>query len=336
MADSSSPSTQIDGESTTKPTGGCHSSTNLNQNEISTNFLITTHKLNGTNFLQWSQSVTLFIKGRGKIGHLNGTTTEPAITDPSYNTWEIENSMVMSWLINSMEPSIGRSYLFLPSARALWDAVKDTYSDVGNSAQLYEVTTKMRDAKQGSKSVTQYFNDLMALWMECDLYYDFEWKCSADHARFLKLIEKDRVFQFLAGLNKDLDEVRGRILGRDPIPTPREVFSEVRREESRRTSCSAPTSPLSSLLPWLPRPLPKPKFEPMTHGNLANLTILSVITVINRGTLGRSVGPYMASPQSYHRARRLPEKVSLWLLQPLHGLLHLPLRFFPLIKFINC
>ncbi|RDY13292.1 hypothetical protein CR513_01814, partial [Mucuna pruriens] len=37
---------------------------------------------------------------------------------------------------------------------------------------------------------------------------------------------------FLAGQN--LDEVRGHILGRKSLPTIREAFSEVRREESRR------------------------------------------------------------------------------------------------------
>lgn len=36
---------------------------------------------------------------------------------------------------------------------------------------------------------------------------------------------------FLAGLNKDLDEVRGRVLGKVPLPTLHETFAEIRREE---------------------------------------------------------------------------------------------------------
>ena len=39
---------------------------------------------------------------------------------------------------------------------------------------------------------------------------------------------------FLAGLNKDLDEVRGRVLGKTPLPTLRETFAEIRREEARQ------------------------------------------------------------------------------------------------------
>ena len=35
---------------------------------------ITTHKLSGLNFLRWSQSVKLFIRGKGKLGYLTGAT----------------------------------------------------------------------------------------------------------------------------------------------------------------------------------------------------------------------------------------------------------------------
>jgi hypothetical protein len=38
----------------------------------------------------------------------------------------------------------------------------------------------------------------------------------------------------LAGLNIDFDEVKGQVIGRQPLPPLNEVFVEVRREESRR------------------------------------------------------------------------------------------------------
>lgn len=45
---------------------------------------------------------------------------------------------------------------------------------------------------------------------------------------------KKRVFDFLQGLTKELDEVRGRILGLKSLPSLKEAFAMVRREESRR------------------------------------------------------------------------------------------------------
>ncbi|XP_041009638.1 uncharacterized protein LOC121253694 isoform X3 [Juglans microcarpa x Juglans regia] len=72
------------------------------------------------------------------------------------------------------------------------------------------------------------------LWQELDLSFEEEWKCTGDSVRYKKRLENERVFEFLVGLNQDLDDVRGRILGRRPLPSTREVFSEVRQEENRR------------------------------------------------------------------------------------------------------
>ena len=47
-------------------------------------------------------------------------------------------------------------------------------------------------------------------------------------------MENERVFEFLTGLNRELDDVRSRVLSRQPLPSIREVFFEVRCEESKR------------------------------------------------------------------------------------------------------
>lgn len=44
-------------------------------------------------------------------------------------------------------------------------------------------------------------------------------------------MENDKLYEFLAGLNRELDEVGGRILGTNPLPSLSEVFAEVRREK---------------------------------------------------------------------------------------------------------
>ena len=45
---------------------------------------------------------------------------------------------------------------------------------------------------------------------------------------------KERIYDFLARLNRVLDEVRGRLLGIKPLRPIEEVFAEVRREGSRK------------------------------------------------------------------------------------------------------
>ena len=208
-------------------------SRNLNES-MSFPMQLTGHKLNGKNYLEWAQSIKLVVDGKGRLGYITGETKEPEKTDPTWKTWKSENSLVMSWLINSMEVSIGRTYLFLPTAKNVWDAVRETYSDLKNSSQIFELKTRLRQTRQGDRAVSEYYNEMKALWQELDLCYEDDWACITDSVRYLKRIEDDRVYEFLAGLNKSLDEVRCRILGRIPLPSIREVFSEVRREEGRR------------------------------------------------------------------------------------------------------
>ena len=136
---------------------------------------ITSYKLNGKNYLQWSRSVQMVIRGRGKIGFLDGSLTKPSSTDPSYSTWDTQNALVMSWLINSMEENIGSLYLVHSTAKVIWDKVKVAYSDLDNSAQLCELRDKARDLKQGSMDVTEYYTTLTKLWQELDLFEPNDW-----------------------------------------------------------------------------------------------------------------------------------------------------------------
>ena len=207
---------------------------------------ITSYKLNGKNYLQWSRSVQMVIRGRGKIGFLDGSLTKPSSTDPSYSTWDTQNALVMSWLINSMEENIGSLYLVHSTAKVIWDKVKVAYSDLDNSAQLCELRDKARDLKQGSMDVTEYYTTLTKLWQDLDLFEPNDW-CSECIVKYAKLVEKTRTYDFLAGLNKDLDDVRGRMIGIRPLPQIEEVFAEVRREESRRKiMLGDPRSPIQS------------------------------------------------------------------------------------------
>ncbi|KZV22300.1 hypothetical protein F511_17902 [Dorcoceras hygrometricum] len=213
---------------------------------------ITTHLLNGRNYLQWAQSVKIVVCARGKLGYLTGDLPPPATTDPAYPTWLADNSIVLAWLINSMETNISRRYLWFQTAKEVWDAVRRMYSDLGNTSQVFELRSKLKEIKQGSNTVTHYFSDLQELWQELDLFLEESRMCAECSGHMRRTIERERVFDFLAGLNRELDDVRGRIVARDPFPSTDDAFSEVRREELRRKvmlpdSSSSEVSALASI-----------------------------------------------------------------------------------------
>ena len=74
-------------------------------------FPISSHRLNGNNYLLWSSLVFMFVSGKAKDEYLTGEITPPKPKDASYRKWKLENNMVKSWLINSMVNEIGENFL---------------------------------------------------------------------------------------------------------------------------------------------------------------------------------------------------------------------------------
>ena len=85
----------------------------------------------------------MYIRGRGKIGYLTGETKELEKTDPSYALWDVENSIIMAWLVNAMEEEISVNYICYSTAKELWGNVSQMYSDLGNYSQIYELQQKI-------------------------------------------------------------------------------------------------------------------------------------------------------------------------------------------------
>ena len=91
----------------------------------------------------------MYIQGRGKIGYLTGDTKAPNSNNATYATWDAENSMVMAWLVNSMDEDIASNYMCYPTSKELWDNVNSMYFDLGNQSQVYKLQLQLRETRQG-------------------------------------------------------------------------------------------------------------------------------------------------------------------------------------------
>ncbi|GFY96524.1 alcohol dehydrogenase 1 [Actinidia rufa] len=166
------------------------------------------YRLNGKNYLKWSQLVRTTLKGKGKASHLLGTG--PKKGDPRLDAWDEEDSLVMAWMWNSMIPEISDTCMFLTTAKDIWETVRQTHSKKGDSEQVYEIK-------------------------ELDHYRCFETKCPDDATILKKFIEQDRVYDFLVGLNVEFDQVLVQILGKDEVPSLNENCLKLRFETTRTT-----------------------------------------------------------------------------------------------------
>ena len=176
----------------------------------------------------------MYVCGKGKDEYLTREVAIPEKTDPKFRVWKTKNHIVMFWLINSMNTDIWENFLLYGTTKEIWDAARETYSNSENTSEIFEIEATIHNFRQGDISVTQYFNILSHHWQYLDMFEVHTWKCPKDTALYRKIVEQKWTFKFLLGLNKNLDEVRERVMGTKPLPSIREAFSEVRREENRK------------------------------------------------------------------------------------------------------
>ena len=151
--------------------------------------------------------------------------------DLNYATWDAENSMVMTWLVNSIEEDISSNYMCYPTTQEPRENVNQMYSDIGNQPHIFELTLKLGEIRQGEDNITKYFNSLKWIWQDLDLFNTYEWKSTKDGRHHKKTMEDNRIFKFLAGLNVEFDEVRGRMLEDNPCLQLVKFFQKLKEKK---------------------------------------------------------------------------------------------------------
>nr|KYP37858.1 Retrovirus-related Pol polyprotein from transposon TNT 1-94 [Cajanus cajan] len=99
------------------------------------------------------------LTSKNKMGFLTGSVPIPSPNDATYPPWERCNMLLMSWLINSVSPSIAQSIIYLDLAVDVWNDLQErfSYSDLFRIAELQE---EIYALKQGPLTVTDFFTTL--------------------------------------------------------------------------------------------------------------------------------------------------------------------------------
>lgn len=213
---------------------------------LTPNLQVTTEKLNDHNYDTWSESFMVSIHAYELAGYLDGTTTSEH--EVSHAKWMSKDAIIKSWLYHSMEPSICSQFMKLKTSKEIWDALATLFSQTNNDAQAFEIRKKSRDLRQGDLSVTAYYSELVRLWQQLDSYRTCRISNVSELTAFQLDLRKERVYDFLYGLNPVYDSFRAQILGRVPFPSLEEAFFMIRFEESRSTVMMPPVASERSAL----------------------------------------------------------------------------------------
>ncbi|KAG7636894.1 C2 domain [Arabidopsis thaliana x Arabidopsis arenosa] len=96
--------------------------------------LITNVQLKGENYEDWAKHVRNASRTKQKLGFIDGTLEKPTKED-DMEQWEVVNTMLVAWIMNTFEPTVRTSISRVEEAQVLWDDLKLTFSP-GNEPAL--------------------------------------------------------------------------------------------------------------------------------------------------------------------------------------------------------
>ena len=191
-----------------------------------------TAKLNDRNYTVWSRLMSLAIKGRGRLKHIIGPSPNEEASE--YQKWQEADSIVITWIIENIEPDLVTQYLDYPTAQELWKGIEATYSSGRDQLQVYDLTVRGYNIKQAGQTIEKFYNTLQTIWKEIDRRMPNPMVCSDDITTHNKLIQQGRLYQFLQGLDDSFDKDRRDLLKEDPLPSVENAYATIRREVARR------------------------------------------------------------------------------------------------------
>lgn len=196
---------------------------------------------NGTNYNNWSKSVRMALGAKNKLGFIDGTLKKHSTSSSDHNKWVRNDCLIRCWLSASVTPRIAEQMLVVDSAKEFWDELTERYRQ-SNAAQLYMLKKELNRLQQNNISLTEYFTSLKNYWDELNSVEGFPecvcgglGKCTCNIMKKLTDREaKNRVIDFLMGLNGGYDNMKENILGMEPLPNVNKAYHMVMQVEKQK------------------------------------------------------------------------------------------------------
>lgn len=104
-----------------------------------------------------------------------------------------------------------------------------------DGTRIFQLHRDIYHVTQGTLSITTYFGKLKMLWDELAAIDDLVLVCEDDIVLLNANKEKQKLIQFLIGLNETFASVRSALLMRQPLPSLSVAYSVLLQEENQRS-----------------------------------------------------------------------------------------------------
>jgi gag-polypeptide of LTR copia-type/Retrotransposon gag protein len=174
--------------------------------DVISNLRLTTIPLNETNYEIWSRAITKSLKGRGKIGYIDGTKIKPTgeNTEATGEEWEICDNQVSTWILNSIESNLSSQFIYTNTALELWTEIKSRFCQETNFVRIFQLKQQLSQLKQENLSISKYVGRLKIKNEKLASYQP----PSNDPRKIIERAEIEKVYQFLTGLDPSYEPIR--------------------------------------------------------------------------------------------------------------------------------
>nr|XP_017221723.1 PREDICTED: uncharacterized protein LOC108198480 [Daucus carota subsp. sativus] len=204
--------------------------------------------LTGDNFNEWKRSMSRALSAKNKLGLVTGKYKTPGNTSPYFDSWQRCNDMIITWLLNSINPEIRSSLVYDTLASVVWSDLHSRFTQ-NNGPRFFEIRKDLASLVQENMTISAYYTKFKKLYDDMVSASNApKCTCSAKSEN-VQYEEKVKVTQFLMGLNENFTNIRGQLLMMDPLPKMTQTLSLLQQDERQRNYSSFNTSvPESTVL----------------------------------------------------------------------------------------
>ncbi|KAB5569055.1 hypothetical protein DKX38_002848 [Salix brachista] len=131
---------------------------------------LVTDLLTTENYVTWARAMKRVLRAKNKLGLIDGSITK--LTDPSdplFEAWERYNDMIVSWIHNSVSPSVKSSFILVDNAHEIWNELCERLTQQ-NGPRIFQLKGALENSTQGNDSVNIYYGKLKSIWDELALH----------------------------------------------------------------------------------------------------------------------------------------------------------------------
>lgn len=105
---------------------------------------ITQVQLKGKNYDEWARSFRTALRARKKFGFIDRTIKRPDEKSADIEDWLTINSLLVSWIRNTIEPTLRSTISHVEVARDLWNDIRERFS-MANGPRIQQLRTELAD-----------------------------------------------------------------------------------------------------------------------------------------------------------------------------------------------